>query len=582
MNQKTHTTAACLRLLIQFAILLAACFWSNAALAATLSVSPGTGVYNAGQTFTVRVLVNTAGAAINAAEGVLSFKPTELSVVSVSKGSIFNLWTAEPSFSNSAGTVSFSGGTPTGYTGSGGAVLSVTFRAASAGSPRVNFKSGAVLAADGKGTNVLTGMNGGSFTISAPSTSPEPETIIEYVPPANTPGAPAVRSNTHPDQALWYREKNAHLEWELPTGVTAIRTLLDAHSTSVPMKVYDTPMRSIELADLDEGIRYFHVQFKNADGWGKVTHYRLAVDTVAPTSFDIALAEGADLSSPLQTLQVKAEDATSPVRRFKVQIDGGEPLELLDEAGSSTLPLPALAPGYHTVVVEAFDAAGNSIVDSLSLTILAFDKPQFIDVPATISEGVIPVFNGQTKPHADVLVTLTRLGTNPQTTTVRSDESGGFAFIPDQKLGTGVYELTAQATDQYGAQSALSDAVRFAVQAPGLIRIGTLLVGVLSVVVPLVVLLGALVLVALYLIRRVRRLRSGVVREAHEAVAILEREFSALQSALATSSASLRASRKTNKLTKAEQELFAEMEHSLAAAKVRIVKEITDVEDVVD
>ena len=94
-------------------------FFCTAALAeaATLSVSPGTGVYTAGQTFTVRVVVNTAGANINAAEGTLSFKPEELSVVSVAKGSIFNLWTADPSFSNSAGTVTFSGGTPTGYTG---------------------------------------------------------------------------------------------------------------------------------------------------------------------------------------------------------------------------------------------------------------------------------------------------------------------------------------------------------------------------------------------------------------------------------------------------------------------------------
>ncbi|MEZ4200072.1 MAG: hypothetical protein R3B69_00480 [Candidatus Paceibacterota bacterium] len=36
--------------------------------AATLSLSPGTGVYTAGGTFTARVVVNTAGESVNAAE----------------------------------------------------------------------------------------------------------------------------------------------------------------------------------------------------------------------------------------------------------------------------------------------------------------------------------------------------------------------------------------------------------------------------------------------------------------------------------------------------------------------------------
>ena len=157
---------------------------AHAASAATLSLSPGTGVYTSGSTFTVNVRVNTQGEEINAAEGTLKFNPNELSVVNVSRASsIFNLWVAEPAFSNSTGNITFSGGSPSGYSGGGGTVMSVTFRAAGAGSARVSFTNGSVLANDGRGTNVLTNMGGGTFTIQAQSSSPAPEVITEYVAP---------------------------------------------------------------------------------------------------------------------------------------------------------------------------------------------------------------------------------------------------------------------------------------------------------------------------------------------------------------------------------------------------------------
>jgi hypothetical protein len=176
--------------------------------ASTLSLSPATGVYTTGSTFSVRVVVNTKGAPINAADGTLTFNPKELQVVSVSRtSSIFNLWTTEPTFSNAAGTITFSGGSPTGYTGGSGTVMSVTFRTLGAGSPRVSLSSGSVLAADGRGTNVLTSMGSGAYTVSAVSENPEPEVIIEFVPPANTPAAPKISSDTHGNPDGWSKAR---------------------------------------------------------------------------------------------------------------------------------------------------------------------------------------------------------------------------------------------------------------------------------------------------------------------------------------------------------------------------------------
>jgi hypothetical protein len=586
---RTYTQQRTSLTLIKIALVFFLVFFWVQAYAATLSVSPNTGVYTAGQTFTARVVVNTGSDSINAADGSLSFNPRELSVVSVSKGSIFSLWTAEPSFSNSAGTITFSGGSPAGYKGSGGTIISITFRAVAAGSPKVSFSSGSVLAADGRGTNVLTSMSGGAFTVAAAGTgeAPEPE-VIEYVAPANTPGAPNIESSTHADQTLWYNSKTAELSWSVPSDVTSVRTLLDDSASSIPTRVYDTPIRSITLEDLEEGVQYFHLQFRNADGWGKVSHYRLAVDTIKPERFDIALQENADLSNPVQTLLLTTQDATSDVRRFLVQLDGAEPYEYLDETGSSTITLPTLEPGHHTVIIEAFDSANNGIISTFSFSILAFDKPQFTEYPSEINEEVIPVIKGITRPNAKVQVTMTQVGLGVSSESaskvyeVISGADGVFSFIPDGRLSLGVYELTAVAIDQYGAQSETSDAIRIAVQQPGYIQIGSLVVSILSVIIPLLALTALLIFGTWILIMRMRSLRKGVSRETKEALAIVKTEFTSLHTQLQEQKAMLESSRKTKKLTKAESELIDTLARALDDAEKRMTKEVTDVEDIVE
>jgi hypothetical protein len=550
-------------------------------LAANLSLSPNTGVYTAGATFTVRATVDTAGKSINAAEGTLKFNPQELTVVSINRAnSIFNLWVTEPTFSNTAGTISFSGGMPTGYTGSSGTIFSVTFRTVSASNPRVSITNGSVLANDGMGTNVLTSMNGGSYTVQAASTSPTPE-VVEYVAPANTPAAPQVTSATHADEEEWYRTKNATLSWSLPAGVTSVRTLLDSIPSSVPTKVYEEPISSITLTDLDEGESYFHIQFKNADGWGRVTHYRLAVDTVAPKNFEISFSGEPDISSPIQTLALKAEDDTSNVRRYSIKIDDVEAYEFIDEEDTGMVTLPTLLPGYHSVIIEAFDEAGNSAVASFSFTISAFDKPVFTEYPSEINEEVIPVVRGLTRPNAVVEVTVLRIGAEPTVYTMTADEAGVFTLIPSGTFSTGVYELTARATDTFGAQSEVSEAIKIAVQQPGYVQIGSFLINILSVVIPLLAMTLLLIAGTWFMVMYLRRFRRRVTVESGEAVAIVAKEFTSLREMLATKQLALSDSRKTKKLTKAEEEVFATLDTALATAQNNIQKEVSDVQALV-
>lgn len=553
-------------------------FSYQVSFAATLTIAPATGVYTTGQTFSVQVLVNTAGTPVNAADGTVSFNPRELSVVSVGRSaSIFNLWTAEPSFSNSAGTVSFSGGVPTGYTGSNGSVMTITFKSLTSGAARVQISGGSVLAADGRGTNVLTNMTGGTYTLSAVTTQPAPEIIVEYVAPANTPGTPVVTSATHSDTNNWYSATDVTLNWSVPGGVTALRTSLDTSAVSVPTKVYDTPVKTISLKDMTPGVSYFHIQFKNAEGWGKVAHYKISIDNEKPKSLDLFLPEGTDLASPKQSLAFRADDSTSAVLLFKVQLDGASPFAFTATSSSSTIPLPDLAPGYHTAVIEGFDQAGNSIISSFSFTISSFDKPAFTQYPEILSAGVIPVIKGTTRPNAEVKITFTYSDTEPVVFDIKSNERGDFTFIPDKALAQGVYALSATAQDQFGAQSAQSDTIKIVVQKPGYVAVGSFLINVLSLIIPLIALCVLGWLLIIYSLHHIRTLRARVLFESNEATAMAVHEFSAIRDVLKRHETKLLSTRKTGKLTIAEQALIDDVTTVINTAERNVEKEVDDV-----
>src|SRR5690348_14209430 len=67
---------------------------------AALSFTPESGTQNVGKNFTVKVTLDSGGGAgVNAADGTVSYDPAYLTVASVTKdGSIFSLWTSDPTF----------------------------------------------------------------------------------------------------------------------------------------------------------------------------------------------------------------------------------------------------------------------------------------------------------------------------------------------------------------------------------------------------------------------------------------------------------------------------------------------------
>jgi hypothetical protein len=98
---------------------------------ASLFVSPSTGSFVTGSTFTLSVYLNSGGADVNALDIRLKYPPDKLQVVSPTSGKSFvEIWLTPPTYDNQAGTLSFQGAIPTpGINTSRGLVAQVTFRA---------------------------------------------------------------------------------------------------------------------------------------------------------------------------------------------------------------------------------------------------------------------------------------------------------------------------------------------------------------------------------------------------------------------------------------------------------------------
>ncbi|MBX4206368.1 cohesin domain-containing protein [Candidatus Parcubacteria bacterium] len=209
--------------------------WS--VFADTIFVSPLTGTYGVGDTFTVRIMVSSPQQSINAISGVLSYPIDKLQVTSISKiGSVLSLWVQEPSFSNSKGTVSFEGIVPNpGFNESNGRVLAVNFRVVGTGPTDIRLTSGSLLANDGYGTNVLKTLGTASYLLEQKEQMPvTPPALLETSGDSggkDEPGPAVIDLNKYKQP----KEGGATFKLELPTWKEAMDWAVKFFSIVIPL-----------------------------------------------------------------------------------------------------------------------------------------------------------------------------------------------------------------------------------------------------------------------------------------------------------------------------------------------------------
>lgn len=435
--------------------------------AAVISISPASTKVSAGNIISLRVLVSTAGQAINNAEGIIHFPPDLLNVVSVSKSSsIFSLWIEDPTFSNTDGTVAFNGGAPNpGYTGSGGEVLSVVFMAKKSGVASLVLSDSAVRANDGLGTNVLSGQTGASLSISSNETVPEavPDKVDIKTDDQNmatecTAGPKlAINSPTNkPD--TWVASKNSSFDWSLPDGATAVQTSLSAKDNSTPSVSYVPPIDSKDIQNTPDGVWYFNLRYKTDGCWSDIARYKLKIDAVGPTDLQAKVSAGNDTDNQPK-VSLSAKDNLSGVDHYDIFVDDNSDAihVLAKDLSGGQYVLNGISTGQHNLKVKAFDLAGNASKE-VSLSINVLSGSQISPSLEPISNvGVDETFeiSGQTGSDAVQTKLFVQRGTEtPQPIEVKTDSNQRNAkFVWSGKLALpGNYQAWVETVNSDGVK----------------------------------------------------------------------------------------------------------------------------------
>ena len=174
------------KIIFAFFVIIAICavfigFTAKAAIVgntsnATLSISPASGNYNVNDTFTVSIYLNTNNQNVVVAAAYLNYNKNQFEALNIdTTGSIFS-FEAEKIIDSTNGKIKITRGIPTpGVNVSNGLVAKVNFKALSNVTPltdNLNFvfipgssRESSVILDDGRGTNILSGVNNAKYTI---------------------------------------------------------------------------------------------------------------------------------------------------------------------------------------------------------------------------------------------------------------------------------------------------------------------------------------------------------------------------------------------------------------------------------
>lgn len=439
--------------------------------AANLYFFPASAVKSASSEFTVSVYVNSIDQAMNAVSGVLDFPADKLRVVSLSKSnSIVNLWVQEPSFSNAEGKIRFEGVVLNpGYTGTTGRIIGITFKPKRAGPASLTFSSGAVLANDGQGTNILTEMGGANYSLQAYEQAGFPEareareatTIAQQL-----PAAPVIKSTTHPSEDSWYNGKNLMLSWDIPPGVDGVSYALEASPTFqlVPQGRGLLSNVSYDVSKFADGIWYFHLRYHTSAGWGPVSRRAVRMDFTPPEVPILSRVDEDDPTSPRPVFGWKSKDAASGIAQYQMKIGEGDWFD--PGLPTEDFRLPLQAPGERQLTIRAIDGAGNRTYGGTVFLVRPIPAPSIVDYTR---EFFSPSESFRVRGTADAQARI-RLVLNKDGKAVMwetpADGEGNWQSEHSERLASGDWELRAHAVDDRGALSLETDPVTVTVVSP--------------------------------------------------------------------------------------------------------------------
>ncbi len=553
------------------------------ASAASLALTPDTGVFPVGEPFTVAVRLNTDGIAVATADAVIEYDPADLAFDSYSaEGSVFSSIITEPEPA-APGRVRVSGVVANNrapYQGTDGFFVALRFRPLRSVATEVRFREGAatplVAAAAAAASNILTELKAATYTLVPKETRAALVTPVAYAAPEGGGGI-AITPLPAPEDE-WYATTSVTLTWTLPENVSAMRTGVSRNPTDAPTKLHKSALSSFTVDGLTEGTQYFHLAFEINGSWGEATHYPLKVDLTTPEYVIIEPAER-DNADPRAAFLVQAADVPSGIRRYEVSFDG-EPLEPWTRPEDGKLRTEGLLPGEHSVLVKAVDRAGNSTSSQLAFTVQAIEPPTLVSIDDRVLVGNSITLRGQSVPRAKVTLFVSHNGGEAVEHSITSDDAGAFSATAVEAARAGKYTVWFQAIDERGATSPLSVKRSVDVSQPYIMLFGNMAVTYLSVIVPLVALILLLVLVLWLGYVGIMHYRACVRFETNDAYQAVREEFGLLREDLLRQIGMLEKAKQDRALTREEMRIFRDLTRRLDAMETHIANEIEDIEKV--
>ncbi len=569
------------------------------AAGATLLLSPSKGSYNVGATFSVGVYINSGGLSINAAEATISFDKDVLKVNTISQsGSIFELWTAKPSYSNTKGTINFGGGATSPYKGSSGKVFAISFTALKQGQAQVSFSGGMITEYGPEGKNVYGGANSGAFTITekkpevidkpkeVPSDStsnsttkdvnakPKPTTDSQTQTSASKgllPPAPEITSTSHPNQDDWYPVDKASLDWKILPSITGASLLLTESPSSTLGNTSDGVIQTKTYDKLADGMHYFHIKLQNSVGWGPTAHRKIFVDKTPPTIPRLEIDNGGDATNPSVLLRLSSTDATSGLSKYKLGFNNTDKdLEPRDYI-LAPYQMEKLLPGRYTASVNAYDKAGNMASSSITFVIEPLKAPMITDMPKEIKTRDDLIIRGVSfYPNSTISVFIGSNTGDPIKNDIKADENGDWNYFHSGKLAKGNYEVWAKVTDDRGAES-----LNGSKQPLSVIAVDYITAYGLYIIIVLAFIIVLLILYIIILKKNFRAEKAKILDETQEAQKKVNDIFLALQEEV--DELIIYADKKAG-LSESERRIKEKIKEALDISEEFLNKEIEDIE----
>jgi hypothetical protein len=553
------------------------------AAGATLFLSPGSGEYTVGKSFNVKVMINSGGGlGINASEGTIKYDNSLLQITRISKdGSIFSLWTTEPTFSNTAGTISFGGGSPGAYKGTAGTVFSVTFSPKKEGEASVNFTSGIILVPDGKGADIFSGFGQAKFTIKEAEVKEvvpvekrednKPKAEEKVTGGGLLPPIPEISSNTHSDDEVWYSNNDPEFSWKLLSDLTGTSFMVTDSPESNPGVSSDGVIDMKQYSDVEDGIWYFHVKYQNNSGWGKVAHKKFLVDVTPPKAFMVSVDTEGDATNPTPKIRFKTTDVTSGIDHYNIKIGNMSRDVNPAEVEKGYYEAEVLLPGEYEVEVLAIDKANNSATSSVHFIVDPLKAPIITSIPRILNKKDDLVIQGESfYKNITVKIYIAADGKEAKEFEVKTDDAGNWSFFHKRNLEEGVYEVWAKMIDDRGAQSLDSGTNILTVIAPSIVEAYGLFI--------ILFMLMIIILLSLFIIyqrtsfinekMRIRRETDEVRRKLSKIFAALREEVDEL----------VELADKKPGLSESERRVKEKLQESLDISEEFISKEVEDIE----